>query len=171
MPVLLFIASLIYNIVLHNNAKHELYWPVSKEVAGTSTSVTQNPNPTIIIPTPTFIPSPTATPTPTLTPTPTIIINAPADLEDLFTKYANAYGVDKQYLERIANCESHFGTGANNGPYGGMFQFAKEIWISTRGLMGIDPNPDLRFSAEESIRTAAFLISQNHSSLWPNCGK
>lgn len=130
-----------------------------------------------IIPTPslTLTPSPTSTPSPTLTPVPTIT-QAPVQtsdkvLEELFVKYSSAYNVDKNLVEKIANCESHFGTGAKNGPYGGMFQFDIPIWTATRQLMGLDPNPDLRYSGEESIKTAAFLLSQNHTSLWPNCSK
>jgi hypothetical protein len=35
--------------------------------------------------------------------------------------------------------------------------------------MELDPNPDLRYNAEESIKTAAYLISIGKTYLWPNC--
>jgi hypothetical protein len=91
----------------------------------------------------------------------------------LFTKYCNEYSVDKELLKRIANCESHFGTGANSkdGKYAGMFQFGEAIWTQTRNLMGWNQDLSLRFSAEESIKTAAFMVSQGHLGIWPNCGK
>jgi hypothetical protein len=36
--------------------------------------------------------------------------------------------------------------------------------------MGLDANSDLRFNAEEAIKTAAFHISQGGQGAWPNCG-
>lgn len=149
-----------------------------KQVKGLST-ISNKPTVQVLkptdIPTPTLIPVPTATPSPTLIPAPTVIptpvVTSDRGLEELFIKYSSTFSIDKNLIEKIANCESHFGTGAKNGPYAGMFQFDLPIWTSTRNLMGLDPNPDLRYSAEESIKTAAFLISQNHKTLWPVCGK
>lgn len=126
---------------------------------------TQTPTPT---PTPTPIPIPTPTPTPTLTPTP---IPAPVSLDDLFTKYSSLYSVAKDLLQKIANCESGFNSNATNGDYKGMFQFASGSWTTNRNNMGADPNTDLRLNAEESIKTAAFMISENKTNAWPNCSR
>jgi len=124
-------------------------------------------------PLPTATASPTPTPTPTVTPVPgptvTPDVWSPAELEPLFTKYANEYGVDKNVLERIANCESHFNPNASRGPYLGMFQFDSGTWQKYRGMMGLDPNPDLRTDIEESIRTAAFAVRESGIELWPSC--
>jgi hypothetical protein len=144
------------------------------EVAGAKTVLAKIPT---ITPTPT--PAPTATPFPTLTPTPTSIptptpapiIILPKDLDDLFTRYSNEYSVDKELLKRIANCESSLNSNATTDKYAGLFQFAEPIWIQTRNLLGLNPDVNLRFSAEESIRTAAFMVSQRHLGIWPNCGK
>jgi hypothetical protein len=35
--------------------------------------------------------------------------------------------------------------------------------------MGLDSNPDLRFNADESIKTAAFKIAHGGIGAWPNC--
>jgi len=120
-----------------------------------------------LTPTPTVIPTPTAVPSPTSTPA----IILPEDLDKLFTKYSDEYSVDKELLKRIANCESSLNPNASTSRYAGLFQFAEPIWIQTRTLMGQSPDVNLRFNAEESIRTAAFMISQGHLGIWPNCGK
>ena len=130
----------------------------------------------ISTPTPTDIPSPTPTPippTPTITPTPTPIpiIIGPANLEELFTKYSSEYSVDKELMKRIAHCESRLNPQASTSLYAGLYQFSQSLWIQTRTLMGQNSDPNLRFNAEEAIRTAAFMISQNHLYIWPNCNK
>jgi hypothetical protein len=126
---------------------------------------TSTPTP---IPTKEPTPEPTAVPTPkpTLTPAPVV---APADLDPLFSKYSSEYSIDKQQLMRIAKCESGFGTGASANGYGGLYQFSETLWVQTRTLMGQNPDPQLRYSGEEAIRTAAFMLWQHHTGIWPNC--
>lgn len=53
--------------------------------------------------------------------------------------------------------------------YVGMYQFAAQTWQSTRTAMGLDPNPELRMNAEESIKTAAYKIANGGIQAWPNC--
>ncbi|MBN1168822.1 transglycosylase SLT domain-containing protein [Candidatus Woesebacteria bacterium] len=134
---------------------------------------TNSPSP-ITTPTPTLAPTPTQTPIPTptntATPTPTPApITAPGILENWFNQYAGQYGVDPQLLKRIAYCESEFNQAAVNGVYVGIFQFNEDIWVRYREEMGHDPNPDLRLDANESIKTAAYLISKGKLFFWPNC--
>lgn len=102
-----------------------------------------------------------------------IPVPAPEELEQLFTKYAAEHGISSDTLKVIANCESHYNPNAlsKNGLYGGMFQFSASTWKSTRKAMGLDENPDLRFNAEEAIRTTAYKISKNGVGAWPHCGK
>lgn len=95
----------------------------------------------------------------------------PLELEGLFDKYCAEYKLDKELLKRIAYCESTFNSQAVNGPYAGMYQFLASTWISNRKAMGLDPNPDLRFNAEESIKTTAYKISRDGTGAWPVCGK
>jgi hypothetical protein len=137
-----------------------------------------SPTPTALPSTATPKPTVRTTPKPTITPTPvptaaaptsTPDVWAPANVEHWFAQYAGQYGVDKNLLERIANCESHFNPSARNGDYVGIFQFATTTWISYRTQMGMDTNPDLRTNAEESIRTGAFLVSKRGSAPWPSC--
>jgi hypothetical protein len=166
--VLIFFGLAILKITMFFQTKN----PQTK-VAGTRIA---QASPTII---PTFTPIPTATPfltltpvpTDTPTPTPTPIIVLPQDLDELFTKYSSQYSVDKELLKRIANCESGLDTNASTGLYAGLFQFGEPIWIQTRNLLGLDSNVNLRFNPEESIKTAAFMVSQGHLGIWPNCGK
>ena len=146
------------------------------EVLGVVVIPSLTPTPTST-PTPTLTPTPTNTPTPTIPPTPTFTpmpthtsTPMPAtDFEGYFDQYSTQYGVDKDQLKKIAYCESGGGAGARNGDNGGMFQFATETWKGTRSQMGADTNPDLRFSAKESIETAAFKISRGGINAWRNC--
>lgn len=98
---------------------------------------------------------------------------APEQLESLFEQYATEYGISSSTLKIIAKCESGFNPAAQskNGLYGGMFQFSATTWASTRRAMGLDENPELRFNAEEAIRTTAFKIAHGGIGAWPHCGK
>lgn len=144
------------------------------------TSPTQPPTPAATMtpaPQPTATPisiPPTETPTPipTATPTPQVATTAsPTDLESLFSRYSDEYHVDRELLRRIAACESGFNTTSHNTTYdyGGMYQFSLGTWTTIRGRMGADQNPELRFSAEESIKTAAYHIANGGQGAWPNC--
>jgi len=92
-------------------------------------------------------------------------------LSDLFTFYGDFYHLDQQVLRKISLCESGNNPKALNEPYAGLFQFQPTTWIATRNRMGKDPNSDLRFNAEEAIKTAAFKISNDGTSAWYNCSK
>ena len=119
------------------------------------------------MPTPTMTIVPTSMPTATPTFVPTIVTSS--DLEVLFAKYGAEYNVDPNWLKKIARCESNFNPQADTGVYAGMFQFMAQTWISTRNSMGLDPNPDLRKNAEESIRTTAFMLAHGRQNSWPVC--
>jgi len=129
---------------------------------------TPTPTPT---PSPTPTPTPTPSPTPSPTPTPTPFQATSQQLNQWFSEYASHYSVDRSYLWNIAACETGLRTNAINWIYGGMFQFSPNTWIANRTLMGLDTNPNLRFNPEESIRTAAFLLSTRGPSAWPHCPK
>ncbi|OGD62471.1 hypothetical protein A2160_00095 [Candidatus Beckwithbacteria bacterium RBG_13_42_9] len=91
------------------------------------------------------------------------------DLDQYFETYASQYQVDCNQLKSIAHCESGFNPNAVNDIYSGLFQFSPSTWQVNRNRMGLDPNPDLRYSAEEAIKTAAFKISQDGTGAWPVC--
>lgn len=138
-------------------------------ITAPSPTPTSTPTPTPTnTPTPTMTPTPTPTEIPTPTPTPLPVL-APSDIDSLFSRFAGEYSVDQDLLKRIARCESGFNSNAENGDYVGMFQFATSSWTGTRGDMNMDPNPDLRRSAEEAIKTAAFKISRGGVGAWPSC--
>ncbi|RJR28915.1 hypothetical protein C4564_03750 [Candidatus Microgenomates bacterium] len=144
---------------------------VSAQVEST-TMATPTPSSTFkptIKPIPIFEPTPTSAPTPTPEPTPTPDVWSPPHLEPWFAQFAGQYGVDKNILERLANCESHFDPDVVNGDYVGLFQFSTNTWVSYRTQIGADASPGLRTNAEESIRTAAYAVQQNGTSPWPAC--
>jgi hypothetical protein len=111
---------------------------------------------------------PTRLPTPAPTPAP---VADPGQMDRWFDQYSGQYAVDRELLKRIAVCESRLNQGAVNGPYGGLYQFTESSWRSTRNAMSADTSPDLRFHAEEAIRTAAFKISVSGTGAWPSCSK
>jgi hypothetical protein len=105
--------------------------------------------------------------------TPKAVALEASALDSLFDKYGQEYGVSASILKHIATCESGLRPEAlsSNGLYGGLFQFVASTWSSNRGAIGLDPNPALRFNAEEAIRTAAYKISRGGIGAWPVCGK
>lgn len=145
--------------------------PTVKPTAIPTPKPTPLPSPTVApTPSPTPLPTPTMAPTPIpAEPTATPDVWAPGHLENWFAQYAGQYGVDKNILERIANCESHYNPNARNGDYVGIFQFSTSTWINYRTQMGMDSNPELRTNPEESIRTGAFVVSKRGSAPWPSC--
>lgn len=136
-----------------------------------------------VSPTPTILESPSSTPTPTPTVSPTPIITpkptpkptlrpsaiSSQEVNGLIDRFAAQYAVDPNVLRHVAICESGFKSNAVNGDYVGLFQFGPTTWKNNRKLMGEDVDLNLRFNAEESIQTGAYLISKGKSGIWPNC--
>ena len=116
-------------------------------------------------------PVPSATPRPTVTVIPTPNKISAGDLEAFFSKYADKESVDRELLKKIAVCESGFNQAARNGIYGGLFQFSENSWQNLRRMMNLNPDPELRYSAEESVRTAAYKLAINGREAWPNCSQ
>ncbi|MDQ3099107.1 MAG: transglycosylase family protein [bacterium] len=113
--------------------------------------------------------SPPLEPSATPKPEPKIQPISKAEIEKLFVEYADQYKIDKEQLKRISQCESGLNPNATNMYYGGLFQFSPASWKGYRRLMGKRTDPELRFDAEASINTAAFMISTGRTSAWPNC--
>jgi hypothetical protein len=112
------------------------------------------------------------TPTPSPITTPIVSITAPASSQEIngfIEKYAVEYGVDPHILRGIAMCESGFNPSAVNKNYTGLYQFSPSTWKTNRSEMQADQNPDLRFNAEESVRTAAYMLSVGKRRSWPVC--
>jgi len=145
--------------------------PITKQQTNTASESeeAQPTQPTATPVPPTDTPTPTVMPTATPTPSPAPTIGTATDLETLFNKYSAQYSVSKDELKKIASCESGFNTNSDTGLYAGMFQFSASTWSSVRGLMGLDPNPDLRKDPEQAIMTTAFMLSRGEQSAWPNC--
>lgn len=101
------------------------------------------------------------------------ILNAPVptmnELEVMFQAYGNYYGVNPKQLRHLALCESRFRPWVTNGIHAGMYQYNPRTWSATRERMRQDPNPDLRFDAEESVKTTAYKIANEGSGAWVVC--
>lgn len=97
----------------------------------------------------------------------------PTDIHGLIYQYAPQYGANAGVMVHIANCESGMRPNAlsSSGTYAGMFQFNASTWSSNRRAMGLNPDPNLRFNAEEAIKTAAFKMGRDGYGAWPVCGK
>ena len=91
------------------------------------------------------------------------------EIHGFFEKYAKEYNIDLHIFRHIAVCDSDFNPSSQHLSYAGLFQFSPNTWIHYRNLMNKDINPDLRFNAKESARTAAYVLSINQAYIWPNC--
>lgn len=147
----------------------------AKSTQSTFLTATSVPTPLII-----YSPSPSATleitlstlvpvPTETPAPTPFYVSTSSGEINAFIDRFSAQYGIDPNVLRHIAICESGFNSGARNGTYIGLFQFGLITWRNIRREIGEDINPDLRFSAEESVQTAAYALSKGRVSIWPNC--
>ncbi len=97
--------------------------------------------------------------------------HVPDEIQSLIDTYSNHYEVNRDMMLLIAKCESGYRNDAVNGPYAGIYQFLSSTWVSNRKAMQEDPDPQLRYSAKESIKTAAFKMSRDGFSAWPACSQ
>lgn len=147
-----------------------------KDVLGTSEEILATPIPTITqspteSPAPTLSPTPvpTKTPTQTLKPTATPVGASSSEINGFIDRFSAQYGVDANVLRYIAICESGFRSNAESVGYVGLYQFGPITWKNIRSEFGEDTNINLRYSAEESVQTAAYALSKGKSGIWPNC--
>lgn len=167
MPTLPIPTPTIYNALPVFSAKALKKQQTKQPLPTPTIYLAQQPTPSIIQAS--FKISPTAASVPTVTIVPQPTSAGIVDIETLFGKYSTAYNVSENELKKIAKCESGFNTTSDTGTYAGMFQFSEGTWESTRNMMKLDPNPELRKNAKEAIRTAAFMLSQGRENAWPNC--
>lgn len=171
---IIFISSLIFfALLIYVNSKIR-----AKEINKPSPTPTLIPTPD---PTPSPTPSTSPTPKPTISPTPkpkstptplpSVKPYSATDMDRWFHDASSQYNVTEGLLKKIAICESFLRPLARNGPYAGLFQFTESAWRSTRLLMGLDPNTQLRYDPEEAIKTAAYKISKQGPGAWPTCSK
>ena len=137
---------------------------ISPTLTPTSTpSPSPSPTPTQ---TPTLIPTPTITPTPSPVPPPPV---SQQEIQGFIERFAGQYGVDPNVLRHIAVCESGLNPNASSLNYGGLYQFSPGAWGRYRIQLGEDANADLRYNAEESVQTAAYVLQLNQGYIWPSC--
>lgn len=133
--------------------------------------LTPLPTPTVTLtttPTPTPTPTKKITPKPTPTPKPQPQFTS-AEIYAFTEKYGILYAVDPNVIRHVALCESGFNPSAKNYVYAGLFQFDTNTWITYRQKLGLDADPDLRYHAEEAVKTAAYVFSLKKTGLWPYC--
>ena len=130
------------------------------------------------LPTPTSTPKSTPTPKPTATSTPTPVPTPTPMPQPSFTeeqingfieRFSSQYSIDPNELRHIALCESGLNPFAYNSGYAGLFQFGSTTWRGYRNGLNEDPNPELRFNAEEAVQTASYALSLGKRHIWPNC--
>ncbi len=158
-------ALLVFQPIKNNHSIDK----VSNKVEGVAVSADLTPTlaPTLIpSPTPTITPRPTKKPTPTPKPQPEFTSE---QIYNLINRYSSEKGVDPNVIRHIAVCESGFNPKAKNYIYGGLFQYAPATWRNFRKIMGENPDTDLRFNAEEAIKTTVYIVSLGRLYHWPNC--
>lgn len=126
---------------------------------------TNSPTPS---PSPSPSPSPTEKPTPRPTPVPKPTYTS-EQINEFINRFAGQYAVDPNVLRHIALCESGFNPSAYKAGYAGLYQFGATTWKNLRLKIGENPDPDLRYNAEEAVQTAAFALSSGDGRIWPNC--
>lgn len=114
-------------------------------------------------------PSPSNTPTALPTPSAAPVVYTSEQINGFITKYSGIYGVSPDILRHIAICESGFNPRATNLGYAGLYQFGSTTWSNFRLQMGENTHPDLRFNADEAVKTASYVLKQNKAYIWPNC--
>ncbi len=125
-------------------------------------------SPTVSMATPTATAVPKK-PKPSPTPKPTPPAEPKEKVNKLVDKYSAQYGLDVNIVRHLALCESGFRSNAKNGKYIGLFQYDALTWKTIREEMKLDANPELRYSAEEAVKTTAYALSKGKTKLWPNC--
>lgn len=174
--ILIFLLLLV--VLAELVALYKIRQPVEESpVLSATTTAAPVPSPTPTIePVATLEPTPEATPKPTQsftgTPTPIaapLILFTSQEINGFIERFSSQYSVSPDILRHIAVCESGFNSGAKNLGYAGLYQFGGVTWKNLRQEIGEDPNPDLRFNAEEAVQTAAYAISKGKIGIWPNC--
>lgn len=168
---------LFFIVILGIVVEKNIFMPKDRVLGLVSPTVEITPAVTL-----SMTPSPTSTPSAEITdatksavasliatPKPTPTMESAEVVYGLVERFASQYGVDPDVLRYMALCESGFRSNAVNGPYVGLFQFGSVTWTNMRKEMGEESNPDLRFSAEESVQTAAYSLSKGKEKIWPNC--
>jgi len=141
--------------------------PISEITLTISPSATPSALPIASVSAEVVMLSPTKIPTPKPIATPSM--TSFEEVSGFVDRFSGQYGVDPNVIRHLAICESGFRSNATNGPYVGLFQFGSITWQNFRKEMGEDPNPELRYSAEESVQTAAYALSKGKGKIWPNC--
>lgn len=167
--LLLVLAGELISLLVINRKKD------SQKVLAEETVITPSPTATVT-PSPTPLPTPTpmstSKPTPTGTPTPTPVPKPKYTSEEIngfIERFAAQYNVDPNLLRHIAICESGFNPSAYHAGYAGLYQFGPTTWKNIRSMFGEDPDPALRYNAEEATQTAAYALHINVAGIWPNC--
>lgn len=141
--------------------------PTIATITPTITTVLATISAEIAVATPTAAPVAKKVVTPKPKPTPT---EEPKEIVNrLVDKYSSEYGLDANVVRHLGLCESGFRSNATNGKYVGLFQYDERTWKTIRAEMKLDTDVNLRYSAEEAIKTTTYALSKGKRKLWPNC--
>jgi hypothetical protein len=82
---------------------------------------------------------------------------------------AHTYGLNPNYMTRVAKCESTLNPGvtSRNGLYHGLYQYSWRTWYwmsGQAGWQGYSP-----YDAEAAAYVTAWAFSHGHASHWPRC--
>lgn len=109
--------------------------------------------------------APAPTPAPAPKPAVTAPTQAAGSIEQVIIAAANKYGVDPQYLLRIARCESGYRTNAYNASGAtGLFQFMPATWASFSAKAGYGGASIYDGTAQANV--AAWAFANGLASHW-----
>lgn len=155
--------------ILGKTSKNEVLGMADVPTLTPSSTPISTPSTPIPTPIKTLSPTKSPSPTPTPKPTPVSTLTSSSEVNAFIDRFSAQYSVDANVLRYIAICESGFKSNASKAGYVGLYQFGPVTWKNIRKEIGEDPNPELRYSAEESIQTAAYALSKGKGGIWPNC--
>jgi soluble lytic murein transglycosylase-like protein len=100
-------------------------------------------------------------------------VGAPQGTKDLITKWSTHYGVNTNWMLRVAQCESGYRPDAVNGHYWapdgstptGLFQFVRSTYTANAARIGL-PAQDDRLDPDRAAQVAAWMFSINQSNQW-----
>jgi soluble lytic murein transglycosylase-like protein len=103
-----------------------------------------------------------------LTALPSPVQSAPLVTDHIY-QAAHVYGLNGDYLVRVAKCESRLNPSvvSKNGLYHGLFQFDWPTWrwmSAQSGYAGWSP-----LDPEAAAQTAAWGFTHGQASRWPHC--
>ena len=96
-----------------------------------------------------------------------------ATVRELIAEYAAAYGAPVALLDRIARCESSYGThwrtNHPSNPHRGIFQWERASWAEVAPQIGVSGDFDEAYAVPSNVAVAAYSVAIGRAWRWRAC--